>query len=191
VRGKSNWRYLIVAALGSGSCLTCCTSPPQYTVRGDAPVGTQIGQHVGDAGGLPLNRRYDELNDGEKLRVREMVARYDDRLESDGEPPFPLDGLKPVYQSFQAEYQEFVQKGRYRYPWQGTFTLIAAVEADGQVVRVTQQGLSPADIGRTTAGVVRHTKFKPAVCHGQPCRMNFPFRVNFIPKEVDSSGRFH
>jgi hypothetical protein len=179
---------LLLAACWTVFLLGSCAESAKYSVRGDAPAGSLIGQESVHSNGLPLNQRYGQLSDGDKQKVFELVAKYDKRLKPDGEPPFPSDGLGPVYSSFLDEYHQIVRP--YRYPWQGNFSVLADVGPDGQVSGLKQYGIAPTDIGAAVGNVIRHTKFKPALCQGTPCPMKFPFFVNFLTRDVDSAGRY-
>lgn len=107
-----------------------------------------------------------------------MVHPWNRQSSIDDEPPFPANGLKPLLKSIQRVQEEK--------KWEGSFTLVATVSADGDVVDVIQHGLSPPAISAGAAAVLRRTKFKPARCGGQPCAMKFPLPINFRLKQESS-----
>ena len=84
-------------------------------------VGSNISGTAGRAEGLPLNRRYSELDAGEKALVR---AGYDGMPAGD-EPPFPAEGLLPVFMA--------VQTGSGKQAALGKLTLVADVDRFGRV----------------------------------------------------------
>ncbi|MBL8302665.1 MAG: hypothetical protein JNM26_07830 [Ideonella sp.] len=116
---------------------------------------------------VPLNRTYAELTAGEKA----IVHGWYDAIAPGDEPPFPAEGLKPIY--------EALSKGQDRLEAWGELFLIASVEANGKVSEVKAIGAPGAAMVQFAATVLILTRFKPAVCGGRPCRMEFPLRQYF------------
>ena len=74
---------------------------------------------------------------------------------------------------------DVVRKGQEKLLVTGKLYLVATVEPSGKVSTVRAFG-SPSPEMATFAGqVLLLTKFKPAVCGGRPCRMDFPLSYNF------------
>lgn len=57
--------------------------------------------------------------------------------------------------------------------------LIASVDPDGSVDQVQRVGDGGARYRPDRRPVLGITKFKPALCAGLPCKMDFPLRLNF------------
>lgn len=128
-------------------------------------VGSHIGGTAGRAEGLPLNRRYADLDAAEKALLR---AGYD-AMPADDEPPFPAEGLLPVFMA--------VQTGSGRQPPLGKLTLVADVDSAGQVRHVDTFGQVDAEFARYAARVLAATPFKPGVCAGRPCNMQYVLKM--------------
>lgn len=87
------------------------------------------------------------------------------------EPPFPADGLKPLLHA--------ISKGQSKLLVRGELRLVADVGPDGSVLSVQALGSPSTEMTEFAASVLVLTKFKPAVCKGQPCKMQFPLYLNF------------
>ncbi len=143
--------------------------PPQYTVTEDEPrTGTRIRRNVVAGNLVPLNRTYAQLTDAEKQIVKSQWQS----IAPDDEPPYPADGLLPV--------QRAIQKVAQATDWTGPLALVAKVDAAGTVTAVDL--LRPADptVVARAADVLMHIRFKPAVCSGRSCAMDFPFRMQIV-----------
>jgi hypothetical protein len=118
---------------------------------------------------VPINRNYSELTQREKDVVRSW---YVEMPEAD-EPPFPTRGLKPILDS--------IRKGQQKLLVTGELFLIATVGTNGEVTEVKAIGSPSPEVTSYAATVLMLTKFKPGLCSGQPCSMEFPllqlFRV--------------
>ncbi|WP_417068083.1 energy transducer TonB [Niveibacterium terrae] len=116
---------------------------------------------------IPLNRRYSELTAEERKIVH---AQYESLAVGD-EPPFPLEGYKPLVQAMTALQKAMMV-------W-GELSLIALIDAEGNPQSVSAYGSPSPEMTKAAATVLMLTKFKPAVCAGKPCAMEFPFRLDF------------
>jgi len=153
--------------------LTCGTArsqgePPAFGIKEAEPrVGTNILKHVSRGSALPINRRYDELTSEEKAR---LLGVYESMGPGD-EPPFPADGLRPIHEAIQKAQQKLLVRG--------DLLMFATVDADGNVAAVKTMRSPDSDMTAFVAKVLFLTRFKPALCKGQPCRMDFPFSFHF------------
>ena len=119
------------------------------------------------SGAIPLNRRYSELTRDQQAILK---SRYEAIAEND-EPPFPVDGLEPLFAA--------ISKGQQKSLAQGVMEIQVEIDANGdaKAARVFQ---SPdADLTRFAASVLMLSKYKPGVCAGTPCAMAYPFRMTF------------
>ena len=62
----------------------------------------------------------------------------------------------------------------------GTLRVVAIVGKDGQVIEARILESPSEQLGQFAARLLMVTKFKPALCSGQPCRMEFPLNVQFV-----------
>jgi hypothetical protein len=144
------------------------TPSPQYGVKDSAaPTGSNIKRYVTQGSEIPINRTYAELSPEEKASVN----RYYENIEPGDEPPFPLEGLAPIYKAFAKLQSRLAAKGN--------LVLVATVDADGSVAEVKAIGSPSPEITMAAANIIIVSKFKPAICKGQPCKMDFPFSFAF------------
>jgi len=86
------------------------------------------------------------------------------------EPPFPVDGMKPIFNA--------VKKAQYKLKARGELNLAVTVGPDGKATKVEDFGsTNKPEMTEFAGSVLLMTKFKPAVCNGKPCAMQFPFRL--------------
>ena len=58
--------------------------------------------------------------------------------------------------------------------------LVASVATDGTVSEVKAIGSPSPEMAKAAASIILLSKFKPAVCKGEPCKMEFPFTFKFV-----------
>ena len=161
-------KLFLISTTLVGTSVVAQTSLPQYGIKEDQPrTGSIIKRNLVFGRRVPNNKRYDELTADEKASVK----GYYEQMEPGDEPPFPTDGLRSI--------DSALLKAQAKLLISGELTLVASVDADGQVTEVKTIGSPSPEMTRFAASVLLLTKFKPALCLGQPCRMEFPFRYLF------------
>jgi len=163
---------VVCFALGGGGLHFPCAAqqapPPQYGIKfDDPPIGSNIRRYAVGPQSIPINRSYAELSSAERAKLHTWWEQIPDG----DEPPFPTEGLKPIHDA--------VRQAQRRFLVTGELFLIATVEADGKVAGVKAIGSPSPEMTKFAATVLAVTKFKPAVCSGRPCRMDFPLRYLF------------
>jgi hypothetical protein len=139
-----------------------------YDIKQSVPTtGTRIPRRVVTSNVLPLNRRWAELTQEEQGRFK---SNYEAMRPLD-EPPFPVDGLKPLYDN--------ISQVQHKVLAQGDLVMDVEIDATGQAQSFSVIKSPDPELSRAVATVLALTRFKPAVCSGQPCRMGFPFRMSF------------
>jgi hypothetical protein len=142
--------------------------PPVYAMKQDAPsTGTNIPRKVVTSSEIPINRRYAELTPAEQEMVK---SRYEAMMPLD-EPPYPADGLVPLFNA--------VRKVQDAVLAQGELTMFVEVNQQGEATAVSVLKSPDPKLTQAVAAVLMLTKYKPALCRGQPCSMGYPFRMNF------------
>jgi hypothetical protein len=116
---------------------------------------------------IPINRRYDELTQAEKA----ILSQDYEFTSPDDEPPFPAEGLRPVFVA--------INKAHEKIDAIGDLVLIVDVGADGEAKSVKAVRSPSPEMAKFVGGLMYITKFKPAVCEGKPCAMQYPFRLSF------------
>jgi hypothetical protein len=137
---------------------------PEFTIRErNAHTGSNIRKDLLWGSSIPINRTYGQLTPEQKAVVHALY----ERIEPGDEPPFPVDGLKPIL--------EAIRKGQSKLLVTGTLTLAADVDSSGDVTKVEVYDNPDPILTKFAASVLMITKFKPAICKGVPCRMQYPF----------------
>lgn len=149
------------------SSSTSAQDSAQYGVKGDARTGSIIRRQEIKSNGVPINRSWQRLKPEEQAIVR---GWYQNMPAAD-EPPFPEDGLKAIH--------EAILRGKEKRGVTGELDLAATVEANGKVSSVKAYKSPDAEMTQYVGTVVMLTRFKPAVCSGKPCRMDFPVTYKF------------
>jgi len=116
---------------------------------------------------IPINRRYKEFT---KAQRDEVKSAYEPMLEDD-EPPFPEDGLEPTLRALIKVQSLLLVEGK--------LELVVDVGADGIATSISIQGSPSPGMTRFVSEYFMLTKYKPAVCGGQPCKMQYPFAMVF------------
>lgn len=116
---------------------------------------------------VALNLPYEKLSE----RDRANLHSWWESIPKGDEPPFPVKGLKPIFDGMLKAQHEFMVEGE--------LTLIATIDTNGEVEQVKAIGSPSQQMTLFAASLVGMTKFKPAICSGKPCKMDFPFSFNF------------
>lgn len=119
-------------------------------------------------GDLPLDKTYAQLSEAEKNRVK---AAYEPMRPGD-EPPFPERGLGPLYFA--------VTKANDKIGEIGLLDMAVTIDSTGAPTKIEVYKSPDHDLTMAAVQIIMLTKFKPAVCNGQPCTMAFPFSMNIV-----------
>jgi hypothetical protein len=157
------------------------TEKARYTIKQDKPsVGSSMRQVIVIAGTIPLNKTYDQLTPEEKNTLK---SNYENMPASD-EPPFPVDGLMPIYKSIGHAHENLSLK------YKGKLTMYVLVDSQGKPKSVSVDASPDPEITNAVAHLLMLQKFKPAICSGQPCSMEFPVTADLVgPMEEDFNGQ--
>lgn len=159
--------FVCLIALMFASTVPAQEAAPNYKLRGDAASALGKFRTLTEGSQIPLNRRYSALSPSERKILNEL---WENIPEGD-EPPFPISGLKPIHAAM-AKAQEALSV-------EGPLDLIASVNAEGEVTEVKAIGSPSPEMTKYAAAVLFNTKFKPAICAGKTCAMQFPFSFLF------------
>ena len=144
------------------------TPKPEYGIKeAEARTGSAIKRYEVQGSPIAINKRYNELS----IAERASLNQYYEKMEPGDEPPFPSEGLKPIH--------EAIRKGQAKLLVTGELILLATVGATGEVLEIKAIGSPSPEMTQFAASALFLTKFKPGLCQGQPCKMEFPFRFNF------------
>ncbi len=162
------YMLLIVFCVADVKAQSQSQARAEYGVKeAEAPIGSRIRRLAVGPAAVPINLSYEQLSPENRAKFKE---NYESMADGD-EPPFPQGGLKVVL--------EPIHKAQSKLLVQGDLFLTAMVDASGVAQSVTAIGSPSPEMTRFAAGVLVFTKFKPAICSGQPCSMEFPLRILF------------
>lgn len=111
---------------------------------------------------IPNNVGWDGLTAEQKDIVRHRYPA----LEPGDDPPYPVNGL--------VEFNRLIVAAASKFDGRGLLRLNVLVGADGTPKEVRRVGQFDDDVVRYVASAAMALRFKPAVCHGQPCDMLYP-----------------
>ncbi len=177
-------RHLILALAGAlglaaGSAALAEEFPYRIT---DTLVGSMLPQGIIRAP-IPFDARYEELSGDQKA----TLGRDYDGLPPGDEPPFPLYGLHHMVKPLVRFADTASPVG----------SLIASVMVDsqGHAGEVTVYQSPDPLMTRLVGGMLALEAYKPASCHGQPCKMAYVLRLDFprranLPVQVSAFDHF-
>ncbi len=164
----SAWVFMTVQAQSQETHPSSATASGRTTVVNEATseTGTLLPKKVKWTSPIPLTGTYERLTPEQKAQFHAMY----ESLAPGDEPPFPEKGMKPIISA--------INKGHSLLMARGDLNMAVTVGPDGKATKV-------ADFGKTNnpemvefvAQVLLMTPFKPAVCSGKPCAMDFPFKL--------------
>jgi len=141
---------------------------PQYSIKEDEPaLGTRIRHEQFTGSHVALNLPYERLPEEDKAALH---AQWE-RIAPGDEPPFPTKGLIALFDPLRQAQQKLGEEG--------PLFAVATVGVDGRVTNVNVYKSPGQKMTRVVSQLLMLTPFKPAVCGGQPCQMDFPLRINF------------
>jgi hypothetical protein len=166
-------RFMAVLLLVSVPTLHASEPPApnaRYSAQESVPkTGSRLRENISSTSLYPLDRPWNRFTDEQKAKVR---AFYEDMPVED-EPPFPLKGMQPVLQ----DLSRLLGAARA----EGVVHLEMTVDPTGKTTAFKIYKMPDLDTAKYVAVVFKETKFKPAVCGGKPCQMDFPFRLRIVP----------
>ncbi len=152
------------SALASAADATNSTSP-HYVWSNQKGEASRI---VGSSA-VPPWKGYAQLTPDEKSVVR---AGYG-ALGAGDEPPYPLAGTQAI---IRAIHRDAAPAGR-----ESTVHVVARVSADGTVEHVDVRSAPYPAMGQRLASMLKKSAFKPAMCKGEPCAMEYPLVFTIAP----------
>jgi len=144
--------------------------PQGAAVAQDAGSTAVYAPHAEDAlppgAAYPMKKKFDSLTPAERAGLR---ALYDGMPERD-EPPFPKAGMAPIM----SDVAELAGVAKVT----GLVSIFVNVDAAGNATGVRIMKAPNIDVAKAISFILVQAKYKPAMCNGAPCPMEFPFRFN-------------
>ena len=133
-------------------------------------TGTIIRKGIRWESRIPLNKTYAQLTPAQKEILH---AQYENIAPGD-EPPFPEKGIKPIFNAI-SNAQHILQA-------RGELNMTVTVGPDGNAIQVEDfSNVHNAQMREALQNALMLTKYKPAVCNGAPCTMQFKFTQSLKP----------
>lgn len=117
-------------------------------------------------GAVPYDRAYEQLSPAQRAALR---AEYDSVGPND-EPPYPKYGLSDV--------ADAVARMPVREPVEGEVALTVRVDERGNGKSVSIYKTPDRRLSNVVAATLTRIKFKPGLCEGRPCEMDYVFRYH-------------
>jgi hypothetical protein len=165
--------FLLLPFVVSGYCASSAaqTDAPIYSLREThASTGSNIRVTATPDYIVPINRRYAELTANEKTL---LIQQFPNWIEGD-EPPYPVDGVKPLFEVLRRT-REFIKQS-------GEFHMSVLVNEKGEPELVHIYSSPSNELIEIMQQALVLIKYKPALCGGIPCKMEFPFKLSFPQK---------
>lgn len=162
---------LFVASALLISASSLAAEPEKFFIRHEDPA---LGTHIKTNSfvlNVPPEKNYADLSDHQKQKVK---ANFHPMAASD-EPPYPVGGVGELYKVL-----SFVQ---HYWKARGDLEMVATVKPDGKVSLVSVYKTPDYRMTQYLAQILAVQKFKPALCDGVPCEMEYPLRLSMTRKE--------
>ncbi len=163
--GISQTAPIVNSPNGSGPIPS--NGPVRLLNEASSKTGTIIRRDLEWSSKIPLDKTYEQFAPEEKAEFHALYVA----LAAGDEPPFPAAGMRPVFNS--------IKKGQQIVRARGQLNLVVTVGPDGKALEVADLGgvggANAMEMARFAGSVLLMTKFKPAVCGGNPCKSQFPF----------------
>ncbi|MEJ0085046.1 MAG: hypothetical protein WDO72_05165 [Pseudomonadota bacterium] len=139
-------------------------SPTRNVQEATSETGTILKKDIRWTSKIPLNKTYGELTEAQKEELHKMY----ESLPPGDEPPFPINGIKPIFTAIKNAQRTLQARG--------ALDLAVTVGPDGKAIKVDDfSNLRSTQMAELAQQVLLLTTYKPGVCSGQPCTMQFRF----------------
>jgi hypothetical protein len=143
------------------------TAPTRHSVEATQATGTILKKNLRWDSKIPLNKTYGELNDEQKAELHKMYSS----LPPGDEPPFPAEGIKPIFNSIKNAQRTLQARG--------ALDMKVTVGPDGTATKVDDNSTTRSvQMTERAQRVLMSTKYKPGVCGGSPCTSQYRFRLD-------------
>lgn len=162
-------RFLAAAALLAIAGQSSAQLPaPQYVVIvNETRTGSILRREQGEGFPLPVASSYEQLTPEQKA----IVHSWYEHIEPGDEPPYPAEGFAALFDA--------IREGQEKLMVRGELELAGTVGPAGNVTKVEVLKSPNWDMGQFAGTVFLMTRFKPAICKGRPCQMQFPLSLRF------------
>ncbi|CDG82625.1 hypothetical protein [Janthinobacterium agaricidamnosum] len=153
-------------ACASATAALADEAPLRYSLKQDeAWTGSNI-LRSRVRSSIPLQLPYHQLSGAAQQELRDSYKE----LAAEDEPPYPVRGQAAFFKAL-ADANEILRVT-------GLLSLAVKVDQRGDVVDAAIYSTPSPDMGTFAAAVAIQQKFKPALCQGVPCTMDFLFEID-------------
>lgn len=164
--------FILATAALLISSASLAAEPETFTIKHEeAALGSRM-KTVRFTLNVPPEKKYHDLTESQKNNVR---ANYEG-LAPDDEPPYPVDGVLALYTAVS-------DVGVY-FKAMGEVELVATVTPEGKVSSVSAFKSPDHRMTEYVTKILAVQKFKPAVCKGAPCQMDFLLKLTLDRKRT-------
>lgn len=136
-------------------------------IKSDRPhTGSNI-KHDAGSWYVPVDKSYEQLT----VAQQDIVRSFYEEFPIWDEPPFPKYGMQGILNSIRSATESLRLRG--------SLFAVAHVDVKGVVTTVSFYETPDPDLAKAIAFILYKEKFKPAVCSGEPCEMDFPLKMQF------------
>ena len=159
----NTYRSCLLAAVTAFAFHSAQAQSPNWTPAGSS-TGTILKQEIRWTSKFPLNKPYEEFTPEQKAELHKM---YEGLPPSD-EPPFPAEGIKPIFTAIKNAQRVLQARGQ--------LDMKVTVGPDGKAIKVEDVGsVKAGQMTEIAKQALMQTTYKPAMCSGQPCTMQYRF----------------
>lgn len=158
---------LALALIGTDAAAGATSVPSTAAASGLPRIGTRF---LPDATppSVPVDKRWDELLASQQALFKR--SWYEDMAEDD-EPPYPADGPLSMLSDL-VKVQNAVSV-------EGRLFATVLVDAQGQATQVAFHEIPSEALREVLAFALMKPAYKPAICSGKPCAMEYPVVAHF------------
>lgn len=155
--------FAVVAAMGA----VYGQQVDEHSLKQDKPALGSIVKKRLVTTVISMDKPYQDLSIEEQRLIR---SDYDNLPEQD-EPPYPLRGTRELMRKISTAQQLLLVKG--------VLKMTVDVSSTGEAESVSVYESPNSDLTKVTALALMEEKYKPGVCHGEPCKMPFLVVIHF------------
>ena len=146
------------------ACLPAWSNEAEM-IESTPATGTSIKRKIVAGGTVPINQTYAQLAEEHRAYYRSF---YNNMPVTD-EPPFPKEGLISIFKPL-TKVQGTLRS-------QGEVEMYVKVDASGQPLSVSVYKTPDLKTTEEIAKILMLIEYKPAICSGRPCVMEFPLII--------------
>jgi hypothetical protein len=165
------WSTPLICTLLTISLISICRAGDGSSME-EPQIGSNLKRTVFE-GSLPLYKTYAELGQEEK----DMLKSAYEKMPGKDEPPYPEYGMQEIWTPLSKLHRLMVRDGILM---RGNFYALVRVDGNGKGRSISILETPDTDFNKPAAIVLlKKVKYKPALCSGTPCVMDFPVRIEF------------